>query len=420
MAVYGRVLSELQPRANTVLQRAHEAQRDEIVQRRTREEAAADPLGPDLLRLSTTESAPFDRAIYEAEHRLRRAREEIDEIRDRRRSAEAKAVASLEQAQEQGIESDRWFEKRLKDIGRWIDEHADVLEKISGALKIVSAVAGLLSIVPGLRALFGPIALVGGAAFVGTALLLRFDRHGDGAVPSPSPWPKPDEGSGKWGAEEPSLKDRATRAKWSGIAATADAVGLTNAARHMRHYLSNSGETLEVDPGRIMRDAPGFRREVERRLAEQDPEWRRRALEEFAKNGGKPVRIPVETAWQVYRVTEDESRDWELGLGAFSYKITGFVEVTPSPSGDPGVSMHYQVHVYDYYNWNKGWGVDIPGLGHVSDDELGRLHKVGLAREYEVKGHTPTLKREVGSGGSVEPPVSPDAGGRTDPSRVAS
>lgn len=96
---------------------------------------------------------------------------------------------------------------------------------------------------------------------------------------------------------------------FAGAAATAaEAMGRTNAAHHMRHYLGNSGETRYVDPGRILRDCPDFRTAVENELAAHDAEWRRRALEELRKNGGKPVRIPVETDWQVYRVSSRRAR----------------------------------------------------------------------------------------------------------------
>lgn len=241
-------------------------------------------------------------------------------------------------------------------------------------------------------------------------------------VPDPSSWPKPDAGSGPWGAEDPTWRDYLTKAKWEAAATAAEAMGRTNAAHHMRHYLGNSGETLYVDPGRILRDCPDFRTAVENELAAHDAEWRRRALEEFRKNGGKPVRIPVETDWQVYRVSQQESQDWELALGAFSHKTTGVVEVKPSPTGgEPEITMRYQVNVYDAYNWNKGWGTDIPQAGgNVSDDELGRLHQVGLAREFEIKGESETMTRPVGDGSTkspIEPPTDKRDGGRTDPTR---
>ena len=67
------------------------------------------------------------------------------------------------------------------------------------------------------------------------------------------------------------------------------------------------------------------------------------------------------------------------------------VVVTP-PLGpvetQPKVRIRYQMHTYDYYNWDQGKAVDI-GFVHIEDRMVGRLHRVGLAQEYELIGITP-------------------------------
>ncbi len=180
MAGYGRTLDDLQDRARRVLERAHAAAEDEASQQRNAEAEAearaADPLVPSL---GTPATAPFDDAIDDAQGRLRMARNEIYDIEDQRRAAEARAIDGLERAQEQGIQNDPWYTRAWKSVDRWVDEHADLLKKISGALKWVSGIAGVLSLIPGLAPIFGPIALIAGGLALGIDALLAVTGNGD-------------------------------------------------------------------------------------------------------------------------------------------------------------------------------------------------------------------------------------------------
>jgi len=262
---------------------------------------------------------------------------------------------------------------------------------------------------------------LGHPAFLASALsaLTLWSGRDQGDVPAPSSWPRPDAGSGRWGAKAPTAADWLTYAKWDAVQLVADAEGRTNAARHMRHYLNNTGEPLDVDPGRMMRDLPRFRKAVEYDLSRHDAEWRRQALEYFERSGGRPFQIPVETDW--HAGSSAQSDDWSYALGEFWYKETGVIEVIPSrDGGEPQITMRYQVHVYDTYNWDQGKAVQIDG--HlVKDSELGRLHHVGLAHEYEMRGHTDTMTRSVGDGSgpspSITPPTGERDGTRADPAR---
>lgn len=96
------------------------------------------------------------------------ARSQLDEVRERRRAAENAAIAKLERAGELGIRNDPWYKRAWEGFQGWVDDHADVLRGISTALKWVSAAAGVLSFIPVLAPIFGPIALAAG----GAALLL--------------------------------------------------------------------------------------------------------------------------------------------------------------------------------------------------------------------------------------------------------
>lgn len=90
--------------------------------------------------------------------------------------------------------------------------------------------------------------------------------------------------------------------------------------------------------------------------------------------------------------------------------------------------IEYRVHTFDRYNWDKGKQVSI-GPITVKDEELAKLHRAGLAREYEVGGSSDPSSVETdlpGQPGAPPPEVElpPDAegregreGGRGDPGR---
>jgi Flp pilus assembly pilin Flp len=81
-------------------------------------------------------------------------------------------------------------------------------------------------------------------------------------IPLPTAAPPPDPGAGAFDSRGAGLGDRMTEAKWKVAADVAEVAEWTNAARHMRHYLGESGETLSIEPERIVRDEPTFERDV--------------------------------------------------------------------------------------------------------------------------------------------------------------
>jgi hypothetical protein len=156
MATYGRALRNLQEEAHRLLGQAQSAHDEKAGQERSRDQAqAADP---------AASTSVHEDAIDRARRRLDGARDRLDDLRDRRRAAENAAIDRLEDAHDQGIENDPWWKRAWDSIDRWVDEHADILKKISEVLKWVSAAAGLLSLIPGLGVIFGPIALLAGGA----------------------------------------------------------------------------------------------------------------------------------------------------------------------------------------------------------------------------------------------------------------
>lgn len=149
-----------------------------------------------------------------------------------------------------------------------------------------------------------------------------------------------------------------------------------------------------------MSGLPGFRDAV-KALAQNEAA----AAYKSAKAGGDKA---FSSTWDVFYATKEVSLNWYFGLGGFSYSVTGVV-TKAAAAGNTAGSLKYQVHIFDRYNWDTGKFVDI-GPFHVEDTELGRLHVVGLAREYIVRGSSGVNEVEKFTPTTVIPP--PSTGGR--------
>lgn len=152
--------------------------------RRTEAEAAA---VDRLIRVAVQqrESAAGDPvAVGVAERRAAALREEHAALRrraerlaaDLRRSAE-QAARLVRAASDAPYHQPGLLHRLLDGAGRWVDHHVDGLTQLSGVLKTVSAIAGLLSLIPVLAPVCGPIAVVAAVVALGIdAALAARDR----------------------------------------------------------------------------------------------------------------------------------------------------------------------------------------------------------------------------------------------------
>lgn len=236
----------------------------------------------------------------------------------------------------------------------------------------------------------------------------------------------PDRGSGPHGAEEPGAEERRTREKMNLIAEAADWTGDNDAARHMAHYLGNSGTDMELPVDKMMSDVPGFRTHIEDGIREHQDAWREQALAEFRRNGGQPVSMQVETGNRDFSFTKDVSENWFYAVGSTRSNVTGVVTVVPDANGQPKVGLDYQANAWDRYNWdqNKGVTIDLPGGSDMSipDGQMARLHTTGIAQEFDMAGSSSVKHYDLGGSAPNHGPLpQPDEpgreGGRTDPGR---
>jgi len=194
----------------------------------------------------------------------------------------------------------------------------------------------------------------------------------------PAPTPPPhDSGSAPWGSQP--LYSRGDDVAFVEVvkaaATAADARGYTNAARHLRHYLNNTGAPLSVNPDLIARDNPEYRTSVYEQLHQEVEHL----ISEARTNGRYGQPLQFQSGWKGPYLTGD----WFLALGGVQHAVTGYVIVHEGIP--PQAEVHYREHVYDRYNWD-GQKETAIGPVTISDRRMGGLQTAGLAKEYDIIG----------------------------------
>lgn len=206
-------------------------------------------------------------------------------------------------------------------------------------------------------------------------------------VPEPQvpPWQPADEGSGPYATEEPGWRDHAKELLIEALA-NAAAAKWPDAARNLLHFLGNTGEPLQQDVDAMLAGVPRFATKVGYGQTTIGLDAVKKAQ---ARGATAPITYPVSTDWTGFSFDAQQERNWFLALGSMTYQQTG--QVTVYPPQLPGEPWRYEVttrvNLYDQYNWDGSKATEILGRT-VTDAELQRLHRVGLAREYRNQGRS--------------------------------
>lgn len=221
-------------------------------------------------------------------------------------------------------------------------------------------------------------------AILGELRLMEREGSFDGQPGTPVPIEIPPEpprhentGHGSL-ADDWSALDYALHQRLFDAAVGARALGTPNAARHLLHYLENSGGPIPVPVDRMLDDLPGLRK----RYAEEIARLVERAGRRIAAEGIVDGAFELTGSRETYYAHRKESADWFLALGGFTYWTTANVVVE-----DGRALLHVHLHVSDRYDWDDGKATSfLWGLKDVSDESLLRLHLVGLAQHFDIKG----------------------------------
>lgn len=246
-------------------------------------------------------------------------------------------------------------------------------------------------------------------------------QPGSPGIPGPPDRPRTDPGAGPFGSQPWYARgdDLAFEQVARAAAAAADALGQTNAAAHLRHYLDGSGDPLVIDADQLLRDSTAARDATDRLVNEQVD----RIAQEAAATGSYGQPVPFRSGWNGTYVVPEDSKDWFYAMGGIQQSVSGVVTVNPPtvPGGEPTVSVQYRTDVFDRYNWDGSKSTEIAGRT-ITDEQMGALQTAGLAREYDITGSSDVYTYDgpaAAPGQGLPLPQAPDNrdGTRTDPGR---
>ncbi len=174
------------------------------------------------------------------------------------------------------------------------------------------------------------------------------------------------------GAGSPTIQDRLAKIAWYGVVVAAEMRFMDDAAKHMNHFLGNSGSKYTINYPKLINDVinAGIALENEVDMAMMFSEnWN--GLTEFAiaSHSSTTVSVPQDESWNWYYAV-NEYHTWGKG----KVRTDGC-----------NYTMDFTLIFGDKYNWNIGQAATILGI-KIPDAALGRLHQVGIAQEYEMAG----------------------------------
>jgi hypothetical protein len=159
-----------------------------------------------------------------------------------------------------------------------------------------------------------------------------------------------DLGAGAWNSEPQTLTAKAEKQiMLTCMPAAVVAIG-HHAARHLRHYLTNSGANLEIDLAAMIASVASAKDIFNNEMKEA------REFTESLPPG--EYQITSSEAQGGYNIPQ-ESKDWFYAVGGYSAWGKAAV-IVPPPTAKPRLyTMVFEYRFFDQYNWNKGIGVPL-------------------------------------------------------------
>ena len=189
----------------------------------------------------------------------------------------------------------------------------------------------------------------------------------------------PDPGAGPWNSKPKTMTVRVQKELILEIlpprGSSSSLIIGDDAARHMLHYMNNTGRTLTIDlEGMIdeVKTANGrFRNEVNQ------------AKTFVGSLSPGTHQITSRTAEGAYN-RKSETKNWFFAIGGYSTWGKGEARVMAG-AGAREYELDFEYKFFDRYNWDGGKKVTI-GPVTITDQFMGEFHRQGLAREYNCVG----------------------------------
>ena len=183
-------------------------------------------------------------------------------------------------------------------------------------------------------------------------------------------------GSGVWGCQPRTADMVAWKTTVIMLLPQAGAVIGIDAAAHMNHYLGNSGRMYTIRFEHLLHDVASARPLYDNELAEA------KAFVERLPPGTHSI---TSTSGSQGHASQYESRNWYYAVAGFTVWGKGIAHVRETVDGQRGYHLDFELKFNDRYDWHVGNGVHVLGV-EITYELMGRLHRQGLAREYEMTG----------------------------------
>ena len=209
----------------------------------------------------------------------------------------------------------------------------------------------------------------------------------------------PDVGAGLWNSEATTVEMRAKKVAIISTLGAANAFIGDDAVKHIVHYFHNSGKNYTIDLEGLVHDVADEREVYNRELSEA-----KRYVETLPV--GKHY-ITSRNARAGSYIEKNESYNWYFAVGGYSSWGKGVATVTAGANGRKSYELEFEYRFFDRYNWDGNKQVEIFGVV-ITDEFMGRFHREGLAKEFNMYGsykktvnwghlsNSPTGRRESG------------------------
>jgi hypothetical protein len=238
------------------------------------------------------------------------------------------------------------------------------------------------------------------------------------APPTPVPTPPSPPGHYKLGTTDPAIGADPGAGKWGAKSSEATYIALKlaiiqilpqsivlvgdDAAKHMSHYLGNSGRAVTIDLEGMIDEVPSAKLRFQTEVAQA------KSFVESLPVGRHQI---TSTKPEVGYNRKSENTNWFFAIGGYSTWGKGTAIVSADAAGRRSYSIDYEYKFYDRYNWDAGKSVTLFGIT-ITDAFMAEFHRQGLAQEFDCHG---ACKRSLAwKHGQAIPPAQLEApGGRS-------
>lgn len=192
----------------------------------------------------------------------------------------------------------------------------------------------------------------------------------------------PDNGAGKWKSEDKTAEMLALKVLIINHLPHAAVIVGPNAAKHMSHYLFNSGNDYSIDLKNMVEKVSSAGKTYEQELAE--------AINYVSKQPKGTISFTSANAKNGYNMP-NQSKDWFYAIGGYSIWSKGTATINIDSSGKRAYYMEWEYKFFDRYNWDNGKAVKIFNI-EITDKFMGTFHRQGLAKEFNCLGSIKLIK----------------------------